>query len=319
MSERGQRLWRFVVDRFPPAIYVPAGIASFLSLYLALQALGLGGGATLTVSWRALAGALTVVLFLFLMRVYDELKDVDTDIQLGKAGDPRYKDRPIVLGTVKVTDIVLLRWWVTVILFALNLALGWPLPLLVFLLLFALGWLSFKWFFWPAISGNLLLALVTHNPILLVLGIYVAALYSAEFGIETLGPWTLALLVGLWVPFAAWETSRKIRIPQDETAYQTYSMLLGWRNAVLLPLGFTLFSVACLVPVALAAKLGSGFILVLVTAAGIMVWRCLLFRLAPTRERARLQPYAEMYLLVANLGLVVALVLHYGIGFAAGD
>jgi hypothetical protein len=37
-------------------------------------------------------------------------------------------------------------------------------------------WLSFHWFFWPRMSGHLLLAFVTHNPISLLLGGYRRAL-----------------------------------------------------------------------------------------------------------------------------------------------
>jgi hypothetical protein len=39
------------------------------------------------------------------------------------------------------------------------------------------------------------------------------------------------VIVGLWLPFAAWELSRKIRVPEDETSYRTYSKVLGWKVA----------------------------------------------------------------------------------------
>ena len=45
-------------------------------------------------TWASVRGIATVALFLLLMRLYDELKDAETDMQLGRAGDPLYRDRP---------------------------------------------------------------------------------------------------------------------------------------------------------------------------------------------------------------------------------
>lgn len=304
------RLAEYVRTMFPPAIMVPYGIACFLAVHLALQALA--GFAPLRLTARAAAGAASVVLTMLLFRIYDELKDVENDVQLARAGDPRYRDRPIVTGRVRVEDLGRLRWITSAALVALNAPLG-TLPLAAFAAVYAVGWLSFKWFFWPAIARNLLLAFATHNPITLVVSGYVVAVYAADFGAASLGPWTVALVCGLWLAVAAWETSRKIRIPEDETAYQTYSMLLGWKTAALVPAGFLAASAGLLVAVARAAGLGWTYPAILGTAAAAGIGACLLFRLAPTRARARLQPYPEAYGLVANAGLALAVALARGV------
>src|SRR5262249_55168944 len=142
----------------------------------------LDGRAPLRPGWRALAGGASVLLFSLLMRVYDELKDVETDLRLGKAGDPRYKDRAVVTGRGLVEDIVALRWGATALLVAINAAwvvLGRWLPLAAFAGVFALTWLSFRWFFWPRISKNVLLAFVTHNPISLAISGYAVAVQAS--------------------------------------------------------------------------------------------------------------------------------------------
>ena len=41
-------------------------------------------------------------------------------ICLGRAGDPRYRDRPIVTGAVSIDDLVVLRWLTTTILVVLR-------------------------------------------------------------------------------------------------------------------------------------------------------------------------------------------------------
>ncbi len=306
------RILEYVAEMFPPAVALPYGVASFAALYFGLQALAAPG--PLRVTWRAAAAAASFVLLLLLMRVYDELKDVENDARLGRAGDPRYAGRPIVTGRVRVEDLTRLRWAITAALVALNAPLGWPWPIAGFLAAFAVSWLSFRWFFCPSISRNLILAFATHNPISLVFSGYVAGVFVADFGAADLDARAAALLLGLWFPVAAWETSRKIRIPADETEYQTYSKVLGWKVAPLVPATFIALSAALLTVFARAAGLGWFFAAVLWAVAALAIGRCLLFRLAPTRERARLQPFAELYGVVANAGLAAGLAL--GRGFA---
>src|SRR5438094_479379 len=81
---------------------------------------------------------------------------------------------------------------------------------------FALGlvWLSYHWFFSARVKRSLILAFLTHNPIALAVAAYVASLAAAEVGVARVPPLALlVLLVGLWLPIAAWETARKVRLP----------------------------------------------------------------------------------------------------------
>lgn len=299
---------------FPPLVMLPAGLLMFAAAHGTLQALA--GPGPLAFSWRAWVGAASGVLFMLLMRVFDELKDVETDLRLGQAGDPRYKDRPIVTGAVRIEDIRLLRWVVTGLLFALNAPLGWPLPGAAFLLVYGFSWLSFKWFFWPAVSRNLLLAFATHNPLTAAVVLYVVAVFAGEAGSAALDPLATALLVvGLWLPVAAWETSRKIRVPEDETAYQTYSLLLGWKVAALLPLVISGGGALALGALAVRAGFTPVFLLALGLAWALLAGGCLRFRLGPTPARARLQPLAEVFSVVASLGLFAAAVHARGLSW----
>ena len=243
------------------------------------------------------------------MRIYDELKDVDTDIRLGQEGDPRFIHRPIVTGAVRKEDIVFLRWFVSACLFAINFVLmgtpAWPM----FLVLFFVAWLSYKWFFIPAISKNIVLALLTHNPLVLLLFVYIYSIYRIDSPASEIDVWHVILIIGLWMPFAIWETARKIRIPEDESDYETYSLKLGLNKAVALPFVFTLISVACLVTFAAAAGLPYWFILLVMGIGGIMLLRCILLWVAPTRQRSVLRPFSEVYMLIVNIGIISAVLL----------
>src|SRR4029079_3366176 len=96
---------------------------------------------------------------------------------------------------------------------AMNLPVALSAQGIAFALMFLVSWLSFRWFFAPAISRHLLLAFATHNPITLVFGGYAAATFLCDPA-RSLG-WlqTALLLVGLWLPVAAWATSRTGRAP----------------------------------------------------------------------------------------------------------
>lgn len=317
-SARPTRLGRiadYLGEMFPPLVYIPYGLATFCAIWFSTQALA--GVEVLRLTGRSIAAGVTVVLFLLLLRVYDELKDVETDLRLGRAGDPRYKDRAIVTGRIEVGDLVFLRWFVTAALFALNLPLGAPLPLVPFLVTFAITWCSFKWFFWEAVSKNLLLAFITHNPMTLLLVVYVVSVYAAEFGTDAVpsGLWPVALAA--WLPVAAWETSRKVRRPEDETDYQTYSKMLGHRVAASLPALLVAGASASLLIIAHRTGLSLVYSAIVALAALTVAGACVRFIVRPTTQGANLKPYTETFSLVATLGLTIALVVSRGLTFGA--
>lgn len=314
MTSRARRLATFLRVMFPPAFMVPSAIVNVLCIDGALQALA--GDATLRYGLRAALCAALVLLFMLLLRVYDELKDVETDLRLGRAGDPRYKDRPIVTGAVQEGDLVLLRNVTLTLLVAAGLALRDPLATGTVAAALGLCWLSSRWFFYPPISRNILLAFVTHNPLSLAISAVVVAAFAGARGPDALGPWTAPLMIGLWAPVAAWEVSRKLRTPAEETDYQTYSKVLGLRAAALVPGAFALLSAACLLGVARAAGLAWPGPAVVGAGAVAVAGAALRLSLAPTPARAAgLRPLVEGFALLANVGLLAALVHARGVSW----
>jgi len=301
-SSRAVRIWRYLLVMFPPHFMVLSGVAKFYAVYFSLQALASSESVHITLP--SLAGALSIVLF-----------DAEADIRLGRAGDPRYKDRPIVTGAVTKVDLVVLRWVTTILLVVINAPLGqWPL--IGFTVLFLVTWLSFKWFFWPKISRQLLLAFLTHNPITLFFGGYIVAVYAGDYGIQSIDAWVLLLLLVFWAPLGAWETSRKIRAPEDETDYETYSQLFGWKLAPFVPIAFILLGTTSVL--FLSQQMGLGWVLpaVITLASLVPVYRCLAFRVSPSCKTANIQPFVELYAVVMDIGLLAAVLASRGLGLA---
>jgi hypothetical protein len=310
LRRRLARVRLYVGQMFPLPVMAASATFHFLAVWFALQALA--GIAPVQITPAAVRGAASVFLILLLMRLYDELKDAASDIVLGRAGDPLYRDRVLVTGAVHITDVHWLRWVVTASLIVVNMPFTATWRSATFWILFGVMWLSFKWFFWPGMSRHLLLAFVTHNPISLLVVGYVVALFADEFGTGRLTTSTLLLMLGLWLPVATWETSRKIRAPGEETAYSTYSKVLGWRVAAIVPAAFALGSAGALTAIAIDIGLSPLFYVLIGTACALLVWRCLLFRLAPSRARAQLKPFAMIYVLAANAGLAASIAIDRG-------
>jgi 4-hydroxybenzoate polyprenyltransferase len=308
----------YLAAMFPPLVQIPTGALLFFAIHAGLQ--GMAGLAPIRLGPRALAGAATIVLFALLLRVQDELKDLATDVALARAGDPRFAARPVVLGRVGAADLVRLRRLVVATLLALNLPLGFPLPLLPFLLALSVTWLSGRWFYWPPMARDLVLAFATHNPMALLYAAYAAAVLARELGPAQVRADASILLLAVWLPVAAWEVARKIRAPDEETVYETWSSRLGWRNAAALPPLLCTASAAGFFYAARAAQLGPAYPTVLGAALLLVLAAFLRFRLMPSARTSRLRVPVEVFAVVAAGGLVVALAISRGFAWisAAG-
>jgi 4-hydroxybenzoate polyprenyltransferase len=302
----------YLAAMFPPLVHVPAGVVLFLAVYTGLQ--GLAGVAPIRLSPRALAGAATLVLLALLLRVQDELKDHATDLRLARQGDPRFADRPLVRGRVTVADLAVLRRVVLAAAVALNLPLGFPLPFLAFALALLATWLSGRWFFWPAMAGNLLLAFATHNPIALLDAAYAAAVFARDFPGQ-LSAGAALVLLAVYLPIAAWEIARKVRAPGDETSYPTWSSLLGWQVAGGVPSVLCAVSAACFARISRACGLGPAYPLLLLLALAAVLVACTRFLLAPSARTANLRPAVEAYAVASAGGLTLALALSRGVAW----
>lgn len=318
-ASRLGRMWT-LSEQFPPIPMILVGILTFLALDWSLQGLA-GGDQELVLSWRVIPGGLSVTLLAFILRVYDELKDADNDRRLAAAGDTRYMDRPIVTGAITEGDLQTARWLTSGALLLCGISLGLK-ALVVFFAVYFVFWLSFKWYFWPKIQQSLFLALVTHNPLTLVVELYVVAMFWVLAPVP--GPaWALGLLLlGLWLPLTAWETSRKIRLPEMETDYETYSKIFGWKGAAIVPAVLVLISLGCLVGFSLAAKIpGSGgpvLYAFLGLGALVAVGGALRLLLKPTPAATKLRPFMEAYSFATQAGLCVAWGVARGVSLQTG-
>ncbi|AJP71157.1 hypothetical protein TS85_03980 [Sphingomonas hengshuiensis] len=280
------RLWIYLREMFPLEKHLPLLLVSFLGLYGCLQAQA--GAATLAFGPAAVVGFLSYFGMSLTMRVYDEFKDRELDRVL-------FPHRPFPRGAVRAGDLVALCVGTVALGLVLNLREGWLLwP---YLAMHAYALLTFKWFFLERLHRNsLLLALVTHQPLGLFVNAYVIAVaWHALNG----GPpqaldsqWVLPLFA-FFFPVGAWETSRKIRAPEQETAYITYSSLLGPRRAALFPLVFMALTAGLLMRLVVILGFASWTFWAIGLAALGHVAVCVRFILRPDAANNRIRAATE--------------------------
>ena len=247
---------------------LPLGRHALLAVvvYVAVAAFVIAtAGATVTL-WNVstLVGIVSVLSLFLMVRLMDEIKDVDIDRRL-------FPHRPVPSGRVRLSDIRTTLGAVIALYLAVNLSLSASLWSALAVLGYAL--LMFRFFFVPhVIRRSLPLALVTHNPIIPMMLVHCASVAAAGQGYTVADlNWDLVapFLLLTWAPLLAWELSRKIRAPQEETEYVTYSRVLGVPGAVALTL--LVQSMVMAVGVYLFARLGLDLIYIAILAAALSI------------------------------------------------
>ena len=172
---------------------------------------------------QELIGGFTVFSFLLWLRIADDFKDYELDCRL-------FSHRPLPSGRVHKKDLAIFVTILITVTVLLNLIFMNNFGFFLFLYIY--GTLMSLWFFSKKkIQKSLSLALVTHNPVQMIMNIYIISFTCFKYDlplftrVNFLAAWTL------YFPALIWEIARKIRAPKDETEYVTYSSLFGYKKA----------------------------------------------------------------------------------------
>lgn len=281
-----ERLWNYLQLMFPVHRTVPVFMLGFAVSYCTAAAVI---GTELVFEPRLLAGAFSFILFALLLRVMDEFKDYEIDKTL-------FPDRPLITGLVTRRDLTFLGLGVSILLFILNV---WQEGTVVcmYLICFFYTLLMFKFFFWRKVREKLIFALITHNPVVFLFQCYVMSYHSTNIEATVQLADLVPVAVLLWLPWLGWEIARKIRAPESEDDYETYSRIFGYKGACGIIIGI---GAAILVgAVWISGYYKGGWLLV----AGMVVATCYLlfiflkFAITPRKGKAPLRPVFENYLL----------------------
>lgn len=294
------RLSRFVSQMFP---VFPAQIATLGSFVLSYLILSRFLAPKKMVPIELFCGGLSIVLFNLLLRVFDELKDYESDKR-------NFPDRPLVKGVVSHSDLYL---GITVI---TCLLLGLQIPFLLrpvfptFLVTLVFSFLTYKWFFFErAIRASLPLALVTHHPIVFFFQLYTLSFFASPLGAPSAA---IVFVFGLALGGTCWEISRKMRGRQEEGSYTTYTKIWGPAAssgllAALVVASFLMTLLPLLGVSHVRAWLVLGAWIAPLAAAANLFWLLIRFNRDP-RKAPPLRKAVELYDLALLVAVLVAVV-----------
>lgn len=228
-----KRLNIYFKEMYPIIPRLLLGAMVFLEIYFIVL---LNSGVTrFQLGIQEIVCGFTVFSFLCWLRIADDFKDYELDCRL-------FAHRPLPSGRVKKKDLAIFVTILIVVTLLLNLI--FMNNFLFCLFLYTYGSLMAIWFFQKhKIQKSLPLALVTHNPVQMIMNIYIISFTVIKYDIAPFSLTNILAAFTLYFPALIWEVTRKIRAPQDETEYVTYSKLFGYRKATDFALLVTLIDI----------------------------------------------------------------------------
>lgn len=168
----------------------------------------------------------TVFSFICWLRIADDFKDYELDCRL-------FAHRPLPSGRVHKKDLKIFVSCLIAVTITLNFIFMSHIHFIFCIILYTYGSLMAVWFFQKhKIQKSLPLALVTHNPVQMIMNIYIISFVIIKYNLEIFTLHNILAVFTLYFPALIWEVSRKIRAPKDETEYVTYSKLFGYKKSV---------------------------------------------------------------------------------------
>lgn len=295
-----KRLSIYFKEMYPIIPRLILGIIVFLEIYFILL---LNYGVTdFSIGIAEFVGSFTIFSFLLMLRIADDFKDYETDKKL-------FPDRPLPSGRVQKRDLKILVTILIVITCILNFI--FMNNIWFFLFLYTYGFLMSVWFFKKhKIQNSLPLALVTHNPVQLIMNIYIISFTCIKYNLNPLTLTSFLVAFTLYFPALIWEISRKIRAPKDETDYTTYSKLFGYKKATRFVLILTWVDI--ITNFLLIYRLNRIAIGVLLLNILWMSWKFISFMKDPTKYKIVDKVERYTYIQETTMILVVAVYLLVG-------
>lgn len=292
-----KRVRRYLSVMYPVGERLIVGLLVFFEIYFV--SLLNHGVSQFSIGIQEAIGAFTVFSFLMWLRVADDLKDYELDCRL-------FADRPLPSGETSRRDLIILMAIMipgTLLLNYLLMPNFWSC-----LFLYTYGSLMAVWFFQKhTIQPSLPLALFTHNPVQIIMNVYVLSFAVIKHALPAIDWMNFLVVFTLYFPALIWEVTRKIRAPQDETDYTTYSKLFGYQKATTFAEIVTWMDI--LTNFALVWNINRWSVLVLLALVLWMTWRFEDFKRDPTRYKLVDQviryTFLQEFTMIATVALAI--------------
>lgn len=295
-----KRLNIYFKEMYPIIPRLGLGAIVFLEIYFIVL---LNQGVTkFNIGIQECVCAFTVFSFLCWLRIADDFKDYELDCRL-------FAHRPLPSGRVHKKDLkifVAILITITVILNAIFMN-----NFLFCVILYTYGSLMAVWFFQKhKIAKSLPLALVTHNPVQMIMNIYIISFTIIKYDLQIFTLTNAMAVFTLYFPALIWEVTRKIRAPKDETEYVTYSKLFGYKQSTNFAMIVTWIDI--ITNFILVWNLNKISVLVLFILVSWMTYTFIDFKKDPTRYK--IVDKVEKYTYLQEITMILTVVVFLLVG-----
>lgn len=194
----------FIYKRFSPIPYTLT-IIFFLAAHIRVTSIV---PHQITYSWKILLLFLATLIFFFLLRLFDELKDYSTDAKI-------HPDRPLITGLIslrgakKAVEVCLLTSLLLFIIVSIKGSIAFLLCLVYLLLMYK------EFFIGKYLRQSLLLYAITHTFVSTILSIsLISSLTDTYFWLLPISTYAFALIS--WFVFNIFEFGRKTYAQAEE-------------------------------------------------------------------------------------------------------
>ncbi len=247
-----------------------------------------------------LIGIVNVFTILLILRLMDELKDKDLDEDL-------FSERPLPSGRVRESDISFSLIALIVLFITIN-VFNW-VTLFAALMVLCYTLLMFRYFFIPKILRKyLLLNLATHNPVIPIIIIFLWIMFGAQNDLplnSLINQYSVLLVVWFWSLFFSWEITRKIKSPEEENEYVTYSQIFGFIGAVIIAAVVQTLTYIISIHFFLIFNLSWLYFLTVTFAYIIVISGHVRFIHTPNSSTSKLKYFTEAYILTLFLAVII--------------
>lgn len=298
MKQLVERWIVLVRERFKPTVYIP-----MILLFTGANGIYLVTAEHLPWNWGRFGIVFILLLSFFLrMRVFDEIKDYETDLVINP-------HRPLARGVASFRQVKrgLFVFSVLELVLAWNLGF-WPFVMHVIAMYYSVMMFE-EFFLGDHLRPHLTSYAVTHTFVSVLLGAS-AGIAMTSVDLRNLHFYHLFFFMTNWAFFNVFEFARKTFAPEEEREnVESYSKLFGPVGAVMLSLSqgalgnyflWRALENPMLNP--LAPRIWVG-----VALLGIYLLTCLPFAISPKKETAKLFRATSSFYLLAHYIVVIAI------------
>lgn len=305
-----QRLRAYLNERFP-LLGHGLLIVSYYSSNQFLAEVLTRPDEKLVYSIGSLLGAIALFCLFFHLRVFDEHKDFEADLQ-------HYPHRVLQSGLISLRQLKILG--AIAIGLELLLAAIWqperqPAALVAVLLTLFFSWLMLNEFFvgrW--LKRHFLIYATSHMLIMPLMALQVFSFTTGKFPWQAPTWFYVYAFVGFWVTLN-WEISRKIRTPAQEIeGVDSYTKIFGTYGAANVVLLVRVIDTGMVALVGWHLRASAWFYVALIVLFCVCLIAYFQYRIQTTPKSAkRMETYAGLYIIAFDLILAVELISRHGV------